>query len=134
MGYQEVIIQIKRKSDIEKISKIYSKYIDLDIITLLAVFKGKINYKKIKKNKIYAIYGTERYPGAYSLYSYAKTKHRKCLNMDNYIDYCRIDSDDIIIENEKMQLIEMFDGFNNYFSVKHWNKQFQYLKGVNYEN
>lgn len=56
MGYQEVIIQIKRKSDIEKISKIYSKYIDLDIITLLAVFKGKINYKKIKKNKIYAIY------------------------------------------------------------------------------
>lgn len=129
MGYQEVIFQIKRKSDIEKISKIYSKYIDLDIITLLAVFKSKINYKKIKKNKIYTIYGTERHPGADSLYIYAKEKHHKCLNMDNYIEYCRIDSNDIIIENEKMQLIEMFDGFNNYLSVKHWDKQFNNLKG-----
>ncbi len=130
MGYQEVIFQIKRKSDIEEITNIYSEYIDLGIITLLAVFKGKVNYKKIKKNKIYAIYGTERHPGADCLYDYAKTKHCKCLNMDNYIEYCSIDSNDIIIENEKMQLIEMFDKFNNYFSVKHWDKQFQYLKGV----
>lgn len=130
MGYQEVIFQIKTKSDIEKIANIYSEYIDLGIIRLLAIFKSKENYKKIKKGEIYAIYGTDRHPGADSLYVYAKTNHRKCLNMDNYIEYCIIDSNDIIIDNEKMQLIEMFDKFNNYFSVKHWDKQFQYLKGV----